>query len=191
MRFTPDGKTWVNSSGVMVRVSLGRRVSHPIVASGGRRKGCRLWSLASLWVVAVWASGSMSAQVYEATLWPAFRTASSPVAIPPQSSTRWRARVGMVYVGREVSEGSAGASLGVGRGGLGRHAGGVIGDMVAGQVGRGRVCCIGGGVIEYPLVVLVFGKNLSCSAVSWQTCWRAGAKICVMRYVFTNRFLPS
>ena len=76
----------------------------------------------------------------------------------------------MVYVGREVSKGSAGASLGVGRGGLGLPAGGVIGEIVAGQVGRGRVCCIGGGVIERPLVVLVFGKNLSCSAVSWQTC---------------------
>ena len=75
----------------MVRVSMGRRVSHPKVASGGRRRGCRLGSMASRWVVAVWASGSMSAQVYEATLWPAFKTASNLVAIPPQSSTRWRA----------------------------------------------------------------------------------------------------
>ncbi len=97
----------------------------------------------------------------------------------------------MVYVGRDVSEGSAGASVGVGRSGLGRPAGGVLGKMVAGQIGRGLVCCIGGGMIDRPLVVLVFGKNLSCSAVIWQTCWRAGAKMCVMRSVLTNRFLPS
>ncbi len=97
----------------------------------------------------------------------------------------------MVYVGRIVREGSAGASVGVGLGGLGRPIGGVIGEMVAGQIGRGIVCCIGGGVIDRPLLVLVFGKNLSCSAVSWQTCWRAGAKMCVMRSVLTNRFLPS
>ncbi len=97
----------------------------------------------------------------------------------------------MVYVGKDVSEGSAGASVGVGRGGLGRPAGGVIGEIVAGQVGRGLVCCIGGGVIDRLLMVLVFGKNLSCYAVSWQTCWRAGANMCVMRCVIKNRFMPS
>ncbi len=133
----------------------------------------------------------MSAQVYEATLWPAFRIASSFVAIPPQSSIRWRALGGVVYVGKDVSGGSAGATGGVGRCGLGRHAGGVIGGIVAGQVGRGLLWFIGGGVIARPLVVLVFGKNLSCSDVSWQTCWRAGAKMCVMRSVLMNRFLPS
>ncbi len=89
-------------------------------------------SMASLWVVAVWASGSMSAQVYEATSWPDFRTASNHVPIPPKSSTRWRAMGGMVYVGRDVSEGSAGASVGAGRGGLGLPPGGVIGAIVAG-----------------------------------------------------------
>ncbi len=97
----------------------------------------------------------------------------------------------MVYVGRDVNEGSAVASVGADRGGLGRPAGGVIGEIVAGQVGRGRVCCIGGGVIDRPLVVLVFGKNLSCFADSWETCWSTGAKMCVMRYVLKNRFLPS
>ena len=109
--------------------------------------------------MAVWASGSMSAHVYEATLWPAFRTASSPVAIPPQSSTRCRALGGMVYVGRDVMEGSEGASVGAGRGGLGRPAGGVLGEMGAGQVGRGLVCWIGGGVFGRPREALVFGKN--------------------------------
>ena len=97
----------------------------------------------------------------------------------------------MVYVGRAVREGSAGASVSAGRGGLGRSASGVLGEMVAVQIGRGLVCCIGGGVIVRPLEALVFGKKMSCSAVIWQTCWRAGAKMCVMRYVLTNRFLPS
>jgi hypothetical protein len=92
---------------------------------------------------------------------------------------------GMVYVGRDAREGSAGASVGVGRGGLGRHAGGVLGEMVAGQIGRGLVRCIGGGVIGRPLVALVFGKNLSCSAVIWQKYWRAGAKICAYKPVST------
>ena len=46
---------------------------------------------------------------------------------------------GVVYVGKDVSGGSAGATVGVGRGGLGRPAGGVIGEIVVGQVGRGLV----------------------------------------------------
>ena len=46
---------------------------------------------------------------------------------------------GMVYVGRDGREGSAGASVYVGRGGLDRPAGGVLGEMVAGQIGRGLV----------------------------------------------------
>ncbi len=45
----------------------------------------------------------------------------------------------MVYVGRDVKEGSAGDSVVAGRGGLGRPAGGVLGEMVAGQIGRGLV----------------------------------------------------
>ncbi len=98
---------------------------------------------------------------------------------------------GMEYVGREVSEGSAGASVGVGRGGLGRLADGVLDEMVVGQIGRGLVFCIGGSVIDHSLMVLVFGKNFSCSAVIWQTCWRAGARMCVMRSMLNNRFLPS
>ena len=104
---------------------------------------------------------------------------------------RWRALGGVLYVGIDGSVGSAGNSVGDGRGGLGRLAGGVLGNMVARQIERGLVCCIGGGMIDRPLVVLVFGKNLSCSAVIWQTCWRAGAKMCVSRSVLTNRLLPS
>ena len=72
-----------------------------------------------------------------------------------------------MYVGRDVSEGSAEASVGADRGGLGRPAGGVLDEMVVGQIGRGLVCCIGGGMIDRLLVVLVFGKNLSCFAVIW------------------------
>ncbi len=97
----------------------------------------------------------------------------------------------MVYFGRAAREGSAGASVGAGRGGLGRPAGGVLGEMGAGQVGRGLVCCIGGGVFGRPREALVFGKKISCFAFIWPTCWRAGARMCVMRFVLTNRFLPS
>ena len=97
---TPAGKACAKRAGVMVMVSIGNLVSHPLVASGGRRRGCRACSLARRWVVAAWASGSTSAHVYEATTWPAFRSAFSPVAMPPQSSTRWIGLSGMWYLGR-------------------------------------------------------------------------------------------
>ena len=67
MRLTHDGKACVNKVGVMVRVSMGLRMSHPAIASRGRKLGCRLCSRASLCVAAVCASGSMSAHVHEAT----------------------------------------------------------------------------------------------------------------------------
>ena len=67
MRSTPAGNACVNIAGVIVLASMGMRVSHPSIASGGRRRGCRLCSRASLCVVAVWAFGSMSAHVYEST----------------------------------------------------------------------------------------------------------------------------
>ncbi len=102
MRSTPAGKACVNSSGVMVLVSIERRVSQPFIASGGSRRGCRAWSRASLCDVAVCAFGSMSAHVYEATAWPDLRIASSLVAMPPQSSTRWMGLWGRIYLGMVV-----------------------------------------------------------------------------------------
>ena len=88
MRSTPAWKTWVNNAGVIVLASMGRRYSiavfHiPSIASGERRRGCRLCNRASLCVVAVWAFGSMSTHVYDATVWHALRIASSHVAMPP------------------------------------------------------------------------------------------------------------
>ena len=67
MRSTLAGKACVNSSGVMVLASMGRRVYQPSIASGGSKRGCRLWRRAILCVVAVWTSGSMSAHMYNAT----------------------------------------------------------------------------------------------------------------------------
>ncbi len=66
MRSTPDGKACGNKVVVNDRASMGRRMSHPSIAFRGRRLGCRLYSRASLCVVAVCASGSMSAHVHEA-----------------------------------------------------------------------------------------------------------------------------
>ena len=48
MRYAPAGKACVNRTGVMVLASMGRRVSHPSIASRLRRRGCRLCSRASL-----------------------------------------------------------------------------------------------------------------------------------------------
>jgi len=57
MMSVPAGKACVNSTGVMVLVSMGRRVSHPSVAVRGRRSGYRLRSRVILCVVAACASG--------------------------------------------------------------------------------------------------------------------------------------
>ena len=115
IRSTPAGKACVNSARLMVLASMGRQVSHPTVASGGSRRGCRLCSRASLWAVAVWASGSMSAHVYEATAWPALRTASSHVAMPPRSSTRWICRWGRMDLGMVARAWGGVVSFGGGR----------------------------------------------------------------------------
>ena len=103
MRSTPARKACVNNARVMVRVSTSRRAFHPSIASWGRRLGCLLRSLANLCDDAVCASGSMSAHVYEVTAWPALRTASCPVAMPPQSSTMCRGFEGRVYLGMFAS----------------------------------------------------------------------------------------
>ena len=99
MRSTPAGEACVNSAGVVVLASMGRRVSHPSIASVGSRMGCRLCSRPSLCVVAVWAFWSMSAHVYKATAWPALKTPSSHVAMPPQSSTMWMGLWGRLNLG--------------------------------------------------------------------------------------------
>ena len=160
MRSTPAGQACVNSSGVMVLASMGRRVSHPSIASKGSRRGCRSWRRASLCEVAVCASGSMSTHVYEATAWSDLRTDSRPGAMPPHNSTRWMGLWGRMYLGVSVR-----ASVGGGLEGRGVSMGGVRGDMAAGQAGRGLMWDAASGVSGCPLVSLVFGKNLSWSVV--------------------------
>ncbi len=125
IRSTPAGKACVISERVRVRASMGRRVSHPSVASRERRRGCRLCSRASLRVLAVCASGSMSPQVYEATAWSALRTASSHVAMPPQSSTMWRGLWGKKYSGVAAREEGDRVASAVGIVGPGFPVGGV------------------------------------------------------------------
>ena len=132
MRSTPARKTCVNSAGVIVLASLGRRVSQPSLASGGRRRRCRLCSRASLCVVAVCASGSMCAHVYDATAWPAFRTASSHGAMPPQSFTGWMSLWGRMSLGMVARGEDGGVSLGESLRGFGYPVGGVFGEIDAG-----------------------------------------------------------
>ena len=88
MKSIPVGKACVKSSIEMVLASMGRRVSHPRIASGGRRWGLLVWRRVSRCDTPVSASESVSAHVYEATTWPLFFYASRPVTIPPQSSTK-------------------------------------------------------------------------------------------------------
>jgi hypothetical protein len=96
--------------------------------------------------VAVCAAGSMFAHEYEATTWNALRTASSLVAMPLQSSTRWMGLRGRMYPGMVARGGDEGLSLGEGLGGLGFPVGGVCGEIDAGQTGKGLVCYSEGGV---------------------------------------------
>jgi hypothetical protein len=153
MRSTPAGKACVNSSGVMVLASIGRRVSHPSMASWGSRRGCLFLRRASLCEVAVCASGSMSTHVYEATDWPDLRTASSLVAIPPHSSTRWMGLWGRMYLGM-----SARVSFGGCLEGRGGSLGGVLGGMAAGQTGKGLMGRSAGGCRVVPSSPVCSGK---------------------------------
>jgi hypothetical protein len=114
----PAGKACVNSVGVMVLVSMGRRVSHPKIAVRGRRSGYRLRSRLSLFVVAACAAGSTSDHVYDGTAWPDFRNASSPVGIPPQSSTGCSDMLGSMNIGMFAREENVVKVLGTILGGL-------------------------------------------------------------------------
>ena len=160
MRSAPDGKACVNNAGVMVRVSMGRWAFHPSIASWGRSLECLLRSLASLCDDSMCASGSMSANVYVATAWPALRTASSPVATLPQSSTMCRGLEGRVYLGMLASGGGEWTSLGEGRGVSMARCGGVVGETAAGQTGKGRVGMAEEEVWGGPLRACKFGKNV-------------------------------
>ena len=141
MRSTPAGWACVNSSGVVVLASIGRRVSHPPIASMGSRSGCRSWRRASLCEVGMCASGSMSVHVYEATQCLDLRVASRLVAMPPQISTMWMVLRGMIYLSVSVR-----AGFGGGLEGRGGALGGVRGDMAAGQTGEGLMGRSAGGV---------------------------------------------
>ena len=131
MRSTPAGKACVKRGGVMVLISKGRRVSHPSIASWGRRRGCRLCNRAILCVVVVCASGSMYAYVYETTAWLALRIASIHVAMPPQSSTRWMGLMGRKNLGMVVRAEDEKVSFGTGLEGLSFPVGGVCEEIDA------------------------------------------------------------
>ncbi len=105
------------------------------------------------------ASGSMSSHVCKAKAWPAFKITSSPVAMPPHSSTRWMGLWGRVYFGKVARGGDGGISKGERLGGLGRPVGRVCKEIDAGQTKIGLVCGIEGVVMGRPLLFLVFGKK--------------------------------
>ena len=117
--------------------------------------------------MAVCASGSMSAHVYEATAWPALRIASSPVAMPPRSSTKCRGLWGRVYLGMFASGAGEGMSLAEGRRAFVALGGGVVGETDVGPTGKGRVGRAEGEVFGGPPRAREFGKNVSCSSDIW------------------------
>ena len=109
------------------------------------------------------ASGSMFAHVYEATAWPALRIASSPVAMPPQSSTKWMGLWGRVYLGMFASgAGGRGVSLVEGIRVIVALGGGVVRETDVGQTGRGRIGRAEGEVFGGPPRAREFRKNVSC-----------------------------
>jgi hypothetical protein len=113
-------------------------------------------SRARRWDVAVCASGSTSAHVYEAIAWPAFMSASNPVVMPPHISTRWIGLWGRWYLGMVAREECVEPSLGEGLGGLGGPLLGVCGGKVAEQTGMGLVGQAEGG--GPPLLVVCAGR---------------------------------
>ena len=101
--------------------------------------------------MAVCVYGSVYAHVYEATAWPAFRAASSLVAMTLQNSTRCMGLWGKMYLRIVAREKGEGITLGLG--GLGLPAGGVCGEIDAGQNGKRLVGCSEGrgGAGRFPL----------------------------------------
>ena len=69
--------------------------------------------------------------------------------------------------------------------------GGVVGETVAGQVGKGRMGCAEGVVCGGPPLGRGFGKNVSRSSDIWQVSRRAGARNRRMRSMHTNWSLSS
>jgi hypothetical protein len=125
---------------VMVLVSIGSRVPHPRVASGGRSSEYWRCSWLSSCIMAVCASGYIPDHVYDAIARPVFRNASRTVAIPPQSSTRCSAMFGSLKSGMLASDGVIVHVSCTLLEGLGVSLGGVCGTVVAEHTGMG---CIG------------------------------------------------
>ena len=153
----------------------GSRRSQWMVEPLGRRVGYRVCSADIRWAVAVCASGLMSAHEYEAMRCPARSSASSPVAIPAQTSTTWRGLLGVLYGLMRVSDGSCGQGVvGEGIGGIGEVGGVQLGVGV--RFERGRVGRFGGGVVGCRAEKGV-GKSSMCWSGSAHRCRRAGTKI--------------
>jgi hypothetical protein len=188
---TLAGKACANKAGDMVRASMGRRVSHPSIASSERRLGCRPWSLASLCAVAVWVSGSISAHVYEATSWLALRIASSLVAMPPHSSTMLMGLRGKVYLGMFASGAGEGVSSVEDRKVFAAFRGGVVREIYVGQTGKGRIGSPEREVCGDPPRAFEIGKNVSCSSDIWQVPRKAGARSRLMCSMHMNGSLAS
>ena len=85
-----------------------------------------------------------------------------------------------------------GLSLDQGRRVFGFPGAGVVGEIInAGQTGKGLVGCAEGEVVVGPLLVRVFGKNITCSTNMWQVLQRAGARIWLMRSMHRSGCMPA
>jgi len=75
---------------------------------------------------------------------------------------------GRVYLGMCARGVGEGVFLDEGRRGFGIPGGGVVGEISAGQTGKGLVGRAEGEVVGGPLLARVFGKHIRCSADMWQ-----------------------
>ena len=130
---TPSGRIALNTSGVRDMVSKGKVEAQFGSAFSGRRCEYVARRLLRWLATAVWASGSVSVQVYETTAYPTRRSASRLVARPPQSSAILRGRSDIEYAGICPSTGWI-----QGRGLGGSRRGGVSGQN--GDAGCVHVC---------------------------------------------------
>ena len=100
-----------------------------------------IYILYIIYLVAIYASGLMSAQAYDLMGCPARSRASRPVAMPPQISTREIALSGRGHVGSWTREGSLGQQSVVSPSGGGS---GMRGGVLRGMGRRFPIHCVGG-----------------------------------------------
>jgi len=141
--------------------------------------------------VIAYASGSMSDHVYEATVWPALRKSSRPVAMPPQSSTSRSGLSGGLYRGMSSREEGGSWVVVWCWGGPGISLGGVGGFVSDGQCGIDLVGRMSPISAVTPLGVCEWGKKVVWASDIWNTPLMVGSRMSCTRPISRNCAFPA